>query len=82
MASVQSSHHASWPYGWLDRPGDGEQHVALGRLSSRSCSVPSNTDLADVVLLMLEDGSNGLPVGVARVGQANHRITRRPSARG
>jgi hypothetical protein len=73
MASVQSSHYASWPYGWLDRPGDGEQHVALGRLSSRSCSVPSNTDLADVVLLMLEDGSNGLPEGVARGGQVNHR---------
>jgi len=47
------SHQANWPYGWSDRTGHGEQHVALGCLSRGPQSVPPDSDLADLVGIRL-----------------------------
>src|SRR5262249_62379261 len=76
MARVQSCHHANRPYGRSDRTGYGESHVALGCLSSSSRSAPSDTGLAELVLLkrIRSVGQNGWLLASQESGPANYRI--------
>src|SRR6185436_16224194 len=66
-------------YGWSDRTGHGEQHVALGRLSSGSSSVPPATDMADFVRLK-QDDDRGAMLSPALHAAANALCERLRSA--